>query len=96
MWTKLQLLMQIVGSPKRNLQVVVSAEQVYKGIVDCFRKTYKEAGLRGLYRGAGIHIKIAFSITVIMCFTAMHLCPQLMYECHCQLHHFMESSHMLV
>ncbi|XP_044462958.1 mitochondrial carrier protein CoAc2 [Mangifera indica] len=47
-----KLAYQIVGSPKRNLQVVVSAEQVYKGIVDCFRKTYKEAGLRGLYRGA--------------------------------------------
>ncbi|XP_047333717.1 mitochondrial carrier protein CoAc2 [Impatiens glandulifera] len=24
---------------------------VYKGIVDCFSKTYKEAGIRGLYRG---------------------------------------------
>ncbi|KAJ0091233.1 hypothetical protein Patl1_13436 [Pistacia atlantica] len=47
-----KLAYQIVGSPKRNFQGVVSAEQAYKGIVDCFRKTYKEAGLRGLYRGA--------------------------------------------
>ncbi|CAI9100539.1 OLC1v1037663C1 [Oldenlandia corymbosa var. corymbosa] len=27
------------------------SEQVYKGIVDCFSKTYREAGTRGLYRG---------------------------------------------
>lgn len=37
-------------------------EQLYKGIVDCFSKTYKEAGLRGLYRGVGMGLKTAFII----------------------------------
>lgn len=51
--------MQIVGSPKMKFQGVVTAEQVYRGIVDCFRMTYKESGLRGLYRGAGMNTKTA-------------------------------------
>ncbi|KAJ4708608.1 Mitochondrial carrier protein [Melia azedarach] len=47
-----KLAYQIVGSPKMKFQGVVTAEQVYRGIVDCFRMTYKESGVRGLYRGA--------------------------------------------
>ncbi|GAB2292478.1 Mitochondrial carrier protein CoAc2 [Dionaea muscipula] len=42
---------QVVGSEKLNLKGVVHSEQVYKGIFDCFSKTYKQAGVRGLYRG---------------------------------------------
>ncbi|GLU10025.1 hypothetical protein SLE2022_268540 [Rubroshorea leprosula] len=38
-------------SPKMNVQGLLSGEQVYKGIFDCFSKTYKESGVRGLYRG---------------------------------------------
>lgn len=46
-----KLAYQVVGSPKLNVPGVIAAEQVYKGISDCFSKTYREAGLRGLYRG---------------------------------------------
>ncbi|KAL4326062.1 hypothetical protein GQ457_11G017370 [Hibiscus cannabinus] len=42
---------QVVGPPKINVKGVVNAEQVYTGILDCFSKTYKGSGLRGLYRG---------------------------------------------
>ncbi|XP_050382946.1 mitochondrial carrier protein CoAc2 isoform X2 [Argentina anserina] len=46
-----KLAYQVVGSPKLKLQGIMTNEQIYKGIVDCFLKTYKEAGIRGLYRG---------------------------------------------
>lgn len=59
MWAKLQFLMQIVDSPKMNFQGIASREHVYRGIRDCFHRTYKETGLRGLYRGAGMDIKTA-------------------------------------
>lgn len=47
-------LLQVVGSTKLNIQGLMNSDQVYKGICDCFSKTYKEAGLRGLYRGVGM------------------------------------------
>ncbi|XP_027068671.1 mitochondrial carrier protein CoAc2 [Coffea arabica] len=46
-----KLAYQVVGSPKLNVKGLLPNEQVYKGILDCFSKTYKEAGVRGLYRG---------------------------------------------
>lgn len=46
-----KLAYQVVGSSKLNIKGIVHNEQVYKGISDCFWKTYKEAGTRGLYRG---------------------------------------------
>ncbi len=30
-----------------------SGELPYKGMVDCFRKTYAEGGVKGMYRGLG-------------------------------------------
>nr|POF18379.1 graves disease carrier protein [Quercus suber] len=42
---------EVVGSSKLNAQMPIKNELVYKGILDCFSKTYKEAGIRGLYRG---------------------------------------------
>lgn len=68
LWAKLQFLMQIVDSSKKNFQGVVSAEHVYRGIRDCFRQTYKESGLRGLYRGAGMFIKTACLRTAVIVF----------------------------
>lgn len=47
-----KLAYQVVSSSKMNVQGIVSTEQIYKGILDCFSKTYKESGIRGLYRGA--------------------------------------------
>lgn len=44
---------QVVGSSKSSVKGVLGSEQVYRGILDCFAKTYKEAGIRGLYRGGG-------------------------------------------
>lgn len=38
-------------------------EQVYKGILDCFSKTYKSAGIRGLYRGVGMRSTLLHSVT---------------------------------
>ncbi|KAM3712892.1 hypothetical protein ACB098_01G215900 [Castanea mollissima] len=46
-----KLAYQVVGSSKLNAQMLIKNELVYKGILDCFSKTYKEAGIRGLYRG---------------------------------------------
>ncbi|KAJ6407153.1 hypothetical protein OIU84_010622 [Salix udensis] len=46
-----KLAYQIVSSSTVNIHGVVGMEQVYKGIRDCFSKTLKESGLRGLYRG---------------------------------------------
>ncbi|KAI4347012.1 hypothetical protein L6164_007864 [Bauhinia variegata] len=46
-----KLAYQLVSSPKLNAQGLVNNEQVYRGILDCFAKTYKEGGIRGLYRG---------------------------------------------
>ncbi|XP_059432372.1 mitochondrial carrier protein CoAc2 isoform X2 [Corylus avellana] len=46
-----KLAYQVVGSSNLNAQSVPKNEKVYKGILDCFSKTRKEAGFRGLYRG---------------------------------------------
>lgn len=48
------LIVQIVSSSKANINGVIGMELVYKGIRDCFSKTLKESGLRGLYRGVGM------------------------------------------
>lgn len=52
--SQLRMLLQVVGSTKLHMKGMVHAEQAYRGILDCFSKTYKEAGLRGLYRGGGM------------------------------------------
>ncbi|KAF5748498.1 putative Grave disease carrier protein [Tripterygium wilfordii] len=46
-----KLAYQVVDSAKINIKGVVGTEHVYRGIVDCFSRTFKESGLRGLYRG---------------------------------------------
>uniref|UniRef100_M1C996 Mitochondrial substrate carrier family protein n=1 Tax=Solanum tuberosum TaxID=4113 RepID=M1C996_SOLTU len=43
-----QLAYQFVGSKKLNMQWLATGEQFYKGVRDCFSKTYMEAGIRGL------------------------------------------------
>ncbi|XP_073034399.1 mitochondrial carrier protein CoAc2-like isoform X2 [Primulina eburnea] len=49
-----KLAYQVVEPLKRSVEGLAMRESVYKGIRDCFSKTYKEAGVRGLYRGAGL------------------------------------------
>lgn len=44
---------QIGGSSSLPIKGLVTSEPVYRGILDCFSKTYMEAGIRGLYRGVG-------------------------------------------
>ncbi|EXB38820.1 Graves disease carrier protein [Morus notabilis] len=46
-----KLAYQVVDSSKLSVQALANNEQVYKGILHCFSKNYKEAGIRGLYRG---------------------------------------------
>lgn len=48
-----KLAYQVVGSAKSQAKgVAIPLEQiVYKGITDCFSRTYRESGFRGLYRG---------------------------------------------
>ncbi|KAK7272756.1 hypothetical protein RJT34_29577 [Clitoria ternatea] len=46
-----KLAYQIVSPTKLNASGMVNNEQFYKGILDCLAKTYKEGGIRGLYRG---------------------------------------------
>ncbi|XP_011093695.1 mitochondrial carrier protein LEU5 isoform X2 [Sesamum indicum] len=49
-----RLAYQVVESSKLSVKGHVPTELVYKGIRDCFSKIYKEAGMRGLYRGVGL------------------------------------------
>ncbi|WJX33505.1 Mitochondrial carrier protein CoAc2 [Trifolium repens] len=46
-----KLAYQVVSTTKLNVSRIVNNEQVYRGIRDCLSKTYKEGGIRGLYRG---------------------------------------------
>ncbi|XP_057447304.1 mitochondrial carrier protein CoAc2 isoform X1 [Lotus japonicus] len=49
--TRTKLAYQVVSPTKLNVSGIVNSEQVYRGILDCLSKTYKEGGIRGLYRG---------------------------------------------
>ncbi|XP_020240002.1 mitochondrial carrier protein CoAc2 [Cajanus cajan] len=46
-----KLAYQIISPTKLNASGMVNNEQIYKGILDCLAKTYREGGIRGLYRG---------------------------------------------
>lgn len=46
-----KLAYQVVDPPKLNVKGAMTSERAYRGIRDCFTKTYREAGMRGLYRG---------------------------------------------
>nr|GEY15270.1 graves disease carrier protein-like [Tanacetum cinerariifolium] len=46
-----KLAYQVVDTPKLNVNGVMVSEQAFRGIKDCFIRTYREAGMRGLYRG---------------------------------------------
>ncbi|KAF6145331.1 hypothetical protein GIB67_016792 [Kingdonia uniflora] len=46
-----KLAYQVVGSPKLSMKGLPHADQMYKGIFDCFSKVYRESGMRSLYRG---------------------------------------------
>lgn len=61
----------MVGSSKLNVKGLVDIEQVYKGILDCFSKTYKESGIRGLYRGVGMDFKIAYFMNDALLFCGL-------------------------
>jgi hypothetical protein len=53
--------MQVVSPTKLNVLGMVNNEQVYRGIRDCLSKTYKEGGIRGLYRGVGMSLNLPVS-----------------------------------
>lgn len=46
--------MQVGGPPRSPVKGLVTSEHIYRGILDCFSNTYKEAGIRGLYHGVGM------------------------------------------
>ncbi|PWA34058.1 substrate carrier protein [Artemisia annua] len=46
-----KLAYQVVDTPKLNIKGAIVRDQAFRGIKDCFLRTYKEAGMRGLYRG---------------------------------------------
>ncbi|XP_076911614.1 mitochondrial carrier protein CoAc2-like [Bidens hawaiensis] len=46
-----KLAYQVVDAPKLNVKGAMGSEHAFGGIRDCFARTYKEAGMRGLYRG---------------------------------------------
>jgi len=67
---------QVVSPTKLNVSGMVNNEQVYRGIRDCLSKTYKEGGIRGLYRGVGMHLNLLVSGTgnsAVLYFTALLL-----------------------
>ncbi|WVZ14538.1 hypothetical protein V8G54_012104 [Vigna mungo] len=49
--TRTKLAYQIVSPTKLGVSGMVNNEQVYRGITDCLTRTYREGGIRGLYRG---------------------------------------------
>ncbi|GKC43264.1 substrate carrier protein [Tanacetum coccineum] len=49
-----KLAYQVVDTPKLNVKGVMVSEQALRGIKDCFSRTYREPGMRGLYRGVDI------------------------------------------
>ncbi|XP_026655654.1 mitochondrial carrier protein CoAc2 isoform X3 [Phoenix dactylifera] len=48
-----KLAYQVVGPSRGKFRGLSQSEQVYGGILDCIFKTYRQNGLRGLYRGVG-------------------------------------------
>lgn len=65
--------MQVVGPPNINVKGVVNTEQVYNGILDCFSKTYRGSGLRGLYRGVSMHFNTSDTESFNTCFDGLIL-----------------------
>lgn len=54
-----------MGTPKLNAKgMTIPSEGAYKGILDCFSKTYRGAGLRGLYRGVGMYTTSVFFVSL--------------------------------
>ncbi|KAL7589157.1 hypothetical protein Lser_V15G40165 [Lactuca serriola] len=41
----------VVDTPKLNIKEAMSSEHAFRGVKDCFSGTYRDAGIRGLYRG---------------------------------------------
>ncbi|KAG7541426.1 Mitochondrial substrate/solute carrier [Arabidopsis thaliana x Arabidopsis arenosa] len=46
-----KLAYQVVGSAKAQVKSIPVEQIIYRGITDCFSRTYRESGFRGLYRG---------------------------------------------
>jgi len=61
----LHLKLQIVSPTKLSASGMVNNEQVYRGIIDCLTRTYREGGIRGLYRGVGTNLNQLISISRI-------------------------------
>jgi solute carrier family 25 protein 16 len=66
--------MQVVSPTKLNVLGMVNNEQVYRGIRDCLSKTYKEGGVRGLYRGVGMCLKICLCLELVIKYCISQLC----------------------
>jgi hypothetical protein len=48
--------MQVKGAVNVGFSECKPSEQVYKGIMDCVKTIYRQNGLKGIYRGMGMHI----------------------------------------
>jgi solute carrier family 25 glutamate transporter 18/22 len=46
----------LVKTRLQNQQVGPNGEAMYKGMVDCFKKSYANGGLRGMYSGSAVNI----------------------------------------
>ena len=79
--------------------VNVNNGQVYRGILDCFAKTYTAGGIRALYRGVGKLIKSAHtpitSMVVFLCWVHIAQISEFN-SCQQQLQHWLAYSHMRV
>jgi len=53
---------QVVGSAKTQVKAIPVEQIIYRGIVDCFSRTYRESGARGLYRGVGTLLTISLDL----------------------------------
>ena len=43
-------------SHSNNLQVGPNGERMYSSMLDCFKKTYRAEGFKGMYRGSAVNI----------------------------------------
>lgn len=84
-------MVQVVEPSQLNVKSHVPRDVVYKGIRDCFSKIYKDAGVRGLYRGVGMYVAVVpYGSIEDSCASCSDT-----YVSVCQLHHSTESFLML-
>ncbi|CAH1441045.1 unnamed protein product [Lactuca virosa] len=64
-----KLAYQVMDTPKLNMKEAMSSEHAYRGIRDCFSRAYRDAGIRGLYRGVGMNFVFQEHLMLLIPYT---------------------------